>query len=91
MGLRLVTITVSHYCEKARWALDRAGLRYVEEGHAPLFHRPFTMARGGTSTPLLASPHGTLTDSTDILRFVDRRLDEPLRLYPDGPLGEEAA
>jgi len=24
--LRLVTIPISHYCEKARWALERAGL-----------------------------------------------------------------
>lgn len=91
MPLRLVTISVSHYCEKARWALDRAGLRYVEEGHAPLFHRPFTMARGGSSTPLLATPHGALTDSTDILRFADRGVEESRRLYPQGELGEEAA
>jgi glutathione S-transferase len=91
MPLRLVTITVSHYCEKARWALDRAGMRYVEEGHAPLFHRPFTMARGGASTPLLATPHGSLTDSTDIVRFADRGIDEARRLYPHGALGDEAA
>ncbi|MBM4358962.1 MAG: glutathione S-transferase [Deltaproteobacteria bacterium] len=91
MPLRLVTITVSHYCEKARWALDRAGMRYVEEGHAPLFHRPFTMARGGSSTPLLATPHGALTDSTDILRFADRGVEEARRLYPEGALGDEAA
>lgn len=91
MPLRLVTIRVSHYCEKARWALDRAGMRYVEEAHAPLFHRAFTAARGGSSTPLLVTPHGTLTDSTDILRFADRALDEAQRLFPEGALGDEAA
>ena len=32
---RLVTIPISHFCEKARWALDRAGLAYVEERARP--------------------------------------------------------
>jgi glutathione S-transferase len=31
--LRLVTIPISHYCEKARWSLERAGLEYREERH----------------------------------------------------------
>jgi glutathione S-transferase len=31
MTARLVTIPMSHYCEKARWALDFARLPYVEE------------------------------------------------------------
>jgi len=29
--LRLITIPISHYCEKARRALDRTGLPYREE------------------------------------------------------------
>ncbi len=35
----LITIPLSHYCEKARWALDRVALPYREEPHAPLLHR----------------------------------------------------
>ncbi|MCW3023116.1 MAG: Glutathione S-transferase family protein, partial [Conexibacter sp.] len=31
----LVTIPISHYCEKARWALDRAGVAYEERRHLP--------------------------------------------------------
>ena len=31
--LRLITIPISHYCEKARWALDRAALAFREERH----------------------------------------------------------
>ena len=27
---KLVTIPISHFCEKARWALDRAGVRYAK-------------------------------------------------------------
>ena len=34
----LITIPISHYCEKARWALDRARQPYVEVRHLPLFH-----------------------------------------------------
>ena len=30
---RLLTIPISHFCEKARWALERAGLAYREERH----------------------------------------------------------
>ena len=37
--LRLVTIPISHYCEKARWALDRAGIPYREERHVQGIHR----------------------------------------------------
>jgi glutathione S-transferase len=82
MALTLVTIGPSHYCEKARWALDRVGARYTEERHAPLFHRIATVRRGGKTTPILVTPHGVLSDSTDILRHLDNRLDEPARLYP---------
>jgi glutathione S-transferase len=35
----LITIPVSHYCEKARWALRRAEIAFVEERHMPPFHR----------------------------------------------------
>jgi len=35
---RLVTIPISHYCEKARWALERAGVPYREERHVQGVH-----------------------------------------------------
>src|SRR6476661_8388767 len=83
MPAELVTIGVSHYCEKARWALDRAGWRYTESRHAPLLHYAAALAKGGQRMlPILALPHGRITDSTDILQFVDRDLDEGVRLFP---------
>jgi glutathione S-transferase len=36
---RLITIPVSHYCEKTRWALTRLQIPFVEEAHMPPFHR----------------------------------------------------
>jgi glutathione S-transferase len=79
--LTLVTIPLSHYCEKARWALDLAGLPYREEGSLPGLHLLATRRRGGRSTPLLVTPDGVLKDSTDILSWIDRHH----RLYPDEP------
>jgi glutathione S-transferase len=47
---RLVTIPISHYCEKARWALDRAGVPYREEAHIQAVHRLATRRAGGGVT-----------------------------------------
>jgi glutathione S-transferase len=83
---RLVTIPFSHFCEKARWALDRAGVAYREQAHVPLVHRPFSRAAGGTgSVPVLATGTQTLAQSADILRWADEGLAEPDRLFPDAP------
>ncbi|APR79365.1 Glutathione S-transferase family protein [Minicystis rosea] len=70
----LVTITFSHYCEKARWALDRAGIAYRESGHLPFFHIMAVRRAGGArTTPLLVTEDGVLADSSDIVRWADRR------------------
>jgi glutathione S-transferase len=37
--VRLITIPVSHYCEKTRWALTKLQIPFVEERHMPPFHR----------------------------------------------------
>ena len=50
MELRLVTIPISHYCEKARWALERAGIRYREERQAGRDKIGAIVATGGTSS-----------------------------------------
>jgi glutathione S-transferase len=80
--LRLITIPISHYCEKARWALDRAGLAYREERHAQVFHYlPAKLAGGGLTVPVLViEGQRALADSTDILAWVDAR--EPGSLLP---------
>lgn len=83
MKLKLVTIGLSHYCEKARWALDRSGMPYVEEAHPPIVHYLHTMRhRTKRTLPALLTPHGTLRDSTDILKWIDSVVDPKARLYP---------
>ena len=73
MSARLVTIPFSHYCEKARWALERAGVAFVEDGHLPMFaYLPLVRLRARRTVPALVTAEGTLVpDSTDILRWCD--------------------
>ena len=89
MVARLITIWNSHYCDKARWALDRLGVPYVEEAHAPLFHVvPVKLSGGQRSTPVLVIDGQVLPDSTDILRWLDAHADRPGTLLGSTP--EEA-
>lgn len=94
MPARLITIPFSHYCEKARWALDRRGVDYQEEAHLPMLHTRHTRRLGGRSVPLLViggegGPR-VLADSTDILGYADEAGTRGAPLYPqDG--GEVAA
>ena len=81
--LRLVTIPISHYCEKARWALERAGIAYREERHVQAIHRiAARRAGGGATVPVLVTPEGVLGESEEILLWVDERTAPEHRLYP---------
>jgi glutathione S-transferase len=63
----LITIPLSHYCEKARWGLDRLAFPYREEPHAPLLHLLATKRNDGGSVPVLVHGDRRFIDSTDIL------------------------
>ena len=88
---RLVTIPISHFCEKARWALERAGLEYREERHVQGIHRIASRRAGGSGTvPVLVADEGVFGESEEILRYADARLEESERLFPaDGELRDE--
>jgi glutathione S-transferase len=84
--VKLVTIGFSHFCEKARWAVDRSGVTYTETSHAPLAHIwAVFRARGNRTVPVLVTDDGVFGDSTDILKYVDPFLPEDARLYPEEP------
>lgn len=88
--LRLITIPISHYCEKARWALDRAGIAFREERHVQGVHRMVSLRAGGHgTTPVLVTPDGVLGESEQILDWVDQRAPAERRLFP--PEGAERA
>ncbi len=88
MPHRLIVIPQSHFCEKARWTLERAGIPFVEEPHAPLFQIPHAWWAGRRRTvPVLVLEDGTvLNDSGDILSYAERFAAEPLL----APLDEDA-
>ena len=87
----LVTIPISHFCEKARWALDRAGVQYTEQRHIQILHAlAARRAGGGTTAPVLRTADGVYDQSSAIMRYADERLPPQRRLYPADP-GECAA
>ena len=70
--LRLITIPISHFCEKARWALELAELPYQEERHLQVIHWAHTWRAGrGWTAPVLVTPKGPLRESAQIVRFAD--------------------
>jgi glutathione S-transferase len=79
---RLITIPFSHYCEKARWALDATGLPYREEPHAPVAHLRATRTVGGKTVPVLVHGDTVLRDSTDIALHADSLAPPERRLVP---------
>ncbi len=81
---RLITIPFSHFCEKARWALDRVGLSYREEPYAPLLHAPAVLLatkRKSRTTPVLIDDTQIIGDSTDILQHLNKTYSASW-LYP---------
>lgn len=82
----LVTIPISHYCERARWALDRAGISYRERAHLQVIHRVAARRAGGAGTvPVLVCGDRVLADSADIVAAADAQAPPDRRLYPDAP------
>jgi glutathione S-transferase len=93
VGARLITIPISHFCEKARWALDRANVDYVERPHLQFIHiAAARLAGGGRTVPVFVTDGGeVLPESAAILRWADTQTEAERRLYPEGELGSEAA
>lgn len=80
----LLTIPYSHYCERARWALDYCGITYTETGHAPFFHAYHNRKAGALRTvPALLTPKGVIDGSDHILTFADQHGQRHPSLYPE--------
>ena len=78
MTPRLITIPFSHFCEKARWALERAGIAHREDGHLPLLHWWHSLrAGGGRTVPVLVTDDGVLADSSAIVAWAHREQPDP--------------
>jgi glutathione S-transferase len=80
--VRLITIPFSHYCEKARWALERAGVAFIEDAYLPVTHMLATRRAGGKTVPVLVAEGRVYADSADIVAFADGRATTERKLYP---------
>lgn len=80
-------IEISHYNEKARWALDYKGVEHERRAPTPGAHMAVAMwlTRGRHKTfPVLQLDGETIGDSTAIIAALERRFPDP-PLYPDDP------
>jgi glutathione S-transferase len=71
--IRLITISVSHYCEKVRWALDmldndpESPYYYDEDAHPPALHAQFTLHASrneASATPMIVFKDNDETGSS---------------------------
>jgi len=86
--IRLYTFNISHFAEKARWALDRTGIAYEEKVLLPGLHVGTIkrLGQGATSVPALVDGERAVQGSTAILDHVDERwLAADQKLTPAEP------
>ena len=85
----LHTIGPSHYCEKARWALERAGVAYEEHRFPAIVHFVRLGRLRRRTAPVLQTDAGLIDDSTKILEYADTFTAPERRLFPEGAAREE--
>jgi len=81
-------IKISHYNEKARWALDYKGVAHRRRSPLPLvgtLPTAWVLTRG-TTFPVLRLEGRSIGDSTQIIAALEKRFPEP-PLYPSDPDG----
>lgn len=78
---QLITFAISHFCEKARWALDWHGIRYTEARWAAGPHILLTRRLGvpTTTLPILVEDGRALQGSDRIIDWTDARDPRPER------------
>ena len=89
----LYVFAISHYCEKARWALDYLGINYTLRHVAPGEHMQVARKLGcpATSVPYLALDGRVIQGSADIISWAESiRSANGRRLTPETGI-EQAA
>jgi glutathione S-transferase len=85
MAAVLWHLEISHYNEKARWALDYKGIPHVRRAAMPGRHRAIAeKLSGGPTFPVLLLDGEGIGDSTRIIAALER-LQPDLPLYPADP------
>jgi len=81
----LYHIEISHYNEKARWALDFKHVPHLRKAPPPMLHTLWALALTRRPTfPVLKLDGKTIGDSTRIIEALERRYPDP-PLYPEDP------
>jgi glutathione S-transferase len=84
-------LKVSHFNEKARWALDYKGVPHVRRSAVPGRHEAIAKRLAGTTTfPVLVLDGKAIGDSTRIIEELERRHPDP-PLYPADPVARRRA
>ena len=86
--VRLYTFNISHFAEKARWALDRTGVAYEERVLVPGPHLRTIrrLGQGATSVPVLVDGERVVQGSSAIIDYIDERwLAGDAKLTPTDP------
>lgn len=84
-AVTLYEFSLSHYNEKARWALDYKGIPYHSEPVLPGLHfGKIKKLSGQTATPVLQLPTEVVSGSANIVNFVDA-LTTRRPLLPSSP------
>jgi glutathione S-transferase len=78
---RLVTFGISHFCEKARWALDWHDIDYEETSWPPGLHMVLAKSLGTKSTtlPLLLTGKTAIQGSGAIIDWADEKARDRAR------------
>ena len=77
-------LKVSHYNEKARWALDYKRVPHVRRAVTPGDHRSVARRYGGRTLPVLELDGTAIGDSTEIVAALEHQWPDP-PLYPADP------
>jgi len=89
--LRLYTFNLSHFSEKARWALDYEGLRYEEKVLLPGPHQLTTRRIGKrTEVPILQHDDRYVQGSGAIIDYIADHL-QGTKLTPSDPAARSAS
>lgn len=85
--MRLISISISHYVEKVRWALELGSNDWTEDGHLPALHYFFTLpvTINKSMTPCLVTREKEIpfiSDSTMILKYLCKTDPKLNFLYP---------
>jgi len=78
---RLITFGISHFCEKARWALDWHGIAYEEVSWPPGLHGILAKHCGakGTTLPMVLDGETVIQGSGAIIDWADQQAQDHAR------------